>query len=273
MFVLVSSFVFVSVTVFISVSVKAFIKQFIKTYMSEFFRKNLPESPSLRNSVLTYTINYCIISTVKEIQTTHSCGLNYVKGGNEMSHNIHHADYPLNVNRGKVQAEWDNYAAHEDWREGCSGLPNPIRWLEIGISETYQDAMKRIDEIDNGWYDQIAVKYKEYKPKATKKRQELELRLREAMSILTERRNKVHYAARNVSSEYIGCKECGSKIVVKYIKSNRCPVCGHDLRPASALEAIKRAEAKVTELQKKLDEESKKGKYEVRWLVKIEYHT
>ena len=69
MFVLVSSFVFVSVTVFISVSVKAFIKQFIKTYMSEFFRKNLPESPSLRNSVLTYTINYCIISTVKEIQT------------------------------------------------------------------------------------------------------------------------------------------------------------------------------------------------------------
>ena len=47
-----------------------------------------------------------------------------------MGHNIHYATYPENINKQVVQYEWDEYAAHEDWQEGCSGLPGKIRWID-----------------------------------------------------------------------------------------------------------------------------------------------
>ena len=47
-----------------------------------------------------------------------------------MSHNIRYAEYPENVNRKKVQANWDNHVRHEDWQEGANGLPGQIRWIE-----------------------------------------------------------------------------------------------------------------------------------------------
>ena len=47
-----------------------------------------------------------------------------------MSHNIRHTTYPEKVNKKAVQAEWDEYAAHEGWQEGCSGLCQPIRWID-----------------------------------------------------------------------------------------------------------------------------------------------
>ena len=188
-----------------------------------------------------------------------------------MSHNIMHSTYPLNVNRGRVQNEWDVYVSRADYGEGASGLPNPIRWIENGVCENYEEAEKRIEELDDGWYDQIAVKYKQYKPCTSKKYESLEHRLKEAYKILEERRNKVHYA--NVSSEFIGCKHCGSRISTKYIRGNYCPICRADLRPASILRIVKKQEEKVEELRKQLSEEKRKGKYDIYWLVKIEYHT
>lgn len=38
-----------------------------------------------------------------------------------MGHNIMHEVYPENVDRNKVQRDWDNYAAHADREEGCGG--------------------------------------------------------------------------------------------------------------------------------------------------------
>ena len=46
-----------------------------------------------------------------------------------MSHSIHYGTYNENVNKKSVQADWDHYAAMEDWQEGCSGLPGEIRWI------------------------------------------------------------------------------------------------------------------------------------------------
>ena len=190
-----------------------------------------------------------------------------------MSHNIMHEDYDLKVNKKSVQKSWDNYVAHADYGEGASGLPNPIRWIENGISESYGDAMERIEKLDNGWYDQIAVKYKDCKPCTTKKYQTLKTRLNDATISYNDKAGIIHYGPGRVSSEFIGCKHCGSKIATKYINSNACPVCGEDLRPASTLQSIANAKKKVEELKKQLAEEEKKAKYDVRWLVKIEYHT
>lgn len=190
-----------------------------------------------------------------------------------MSHNIMHETYPLGVNRKKVEASWDNYVAHADYGEGASGLPNPIRWIENGVSESYSEAEKRIEKLDDGWYDQLAVKYKEYQPCKTKKYLDLKTRLAEARKSYDEKVNRVHYSAQNVSSEFVGCKHCGSKIAVKYIKKNFCPVCGNDLRPASTLQNIENARKKVEDLEKQISIEESKAKYEIRWLLKIEYHT
>lgn len=45
-----------------------------------------------------------------------------------MGHEIRYADYAENVNPKKVQDDWNNYVAHEDWQEGASGA-SPIRWI------------------------------------------------------------------------------------------------------------------------------------------------
>ena len=79
-----------------------------------------------------------------------------------MGHNIMYSTYPENVNRKSVQAEWDDYVAHEDWQEGASGLVNPIEWHNITFNNE-EDAREWIDNHDKGWYRQIAVKYKQYK--------------------------------------------------------------------------------------------------------------
>lgn len=77
-----------------------------------------------------------------------------------MGHNIHHSTYPENINKKLVQAEWDEYAAHEDWQEGCTGLARDIRWIDH-VCDTLEEAETYIREHDSGWYDQLAVKFKD----------------------------------------------------------------------------------------------------------------
>lgn len=42
-----------------------------------------------------------------------------------MGHQIYYQTYSEKVNKQQVQHYWDNYAAHEDWQEGCTGLSEP----------------------------------------------------------------------------------------------------------------------------------------------------
>ncbi len=189
-------------------------------------------------------------------------------------HNIHTEDYPLKVNRASVQKHWDRVAAYEDRGEGCCGLGSDIRWLENQpVCESYEDAQKLIEKLDNGWYDQLAVRYKEYKPNTTKRYADMKKRLQMAKQEYTMKAERQHYSPSTVTSAFVGCKECKSSISVKHLHSNRCPVCGADLRPKSTLQNIENARKKIDDLRKALADEEKKGKYEVRWLVKIEYHT
>ncbi len=192
-----------------------------------------------------------------------------------MSHNIRTETYNEKVNRRKVQNEWDTVVAHEDYGEGATGLPNTIRWIENGLSEDYDEAMERIEKLDNGWYDCLAVKYKEYKTPNSKQYNELKERLNKANNDLYVKQTRQHYSEKTTKSAYIGCKECGSKISVKHLRRNYCPVCGKDLRPDTTLKEIQRIKTKIAELEKQLKEKERSNNknYEVRWLVKVEYHT
>lgn len=79
-----------------------------------------------------------------------------------MAHNIKHLTYKEDVDRKKVQANLDNYVAHEDWEEGCSGLNSPIRWIEnCGVLNSYDEALAYINSHDKGWYDSLAVRFKD----------------------------------------------------------------------------------------------------------------
>lgn len=65
------------------------------------------------------------------------------------------------------------------------------------------------------------------------------------------------------TSKYIGCPVCGSKLYLGYIKGEKCPLCGMDLRASSTIEKIKWYDRKAKEIAAKY-----KTKY---WLAKIEF--
>lgn len=188
-------------------------------------------------------------------------------------HNIEYYEYPENVNQKKVQMELDHHVAMEDYQEGCSGLNGDIRWLNrLGVAKDRDDAERLIKLNDRGWYDQLAVMF--YHPIRTQANQRLKT--------LDERENNARQAynakngvwAESLKAEFVGCRHCGSKLKRELIHTNICPVCRKDLRPDTTLAQVKAAELKWKKAQAEHNsyriDHSKK---EVRWLVKIEYHT
>ena len=190
-----------------------------------------------------------------------------------MSHNVEYFNYPEKVDKKRVQQELDNYAAAQDWQEGCQGPYHDIRWLDGTIYANYDEAEKAIEKMDKGNYDQLAVKFCYSNTVFTDaKRQELDRKRSEAITEARRRECKVY--PKTLSSAFLGCKKCGSRLKISYLTSNFCPVCKEDLRPEYILKSIRAADAKLESATKKLcDYIEKHSKKEVRWLVKIEYHT
>lgn len=194
-----------------------------------------------------------------------------------MSHTIYYRSYPANCNKAEVEESWDRIVQHEDYQEGASGLPNSIRWIDKTLN-SYDEAKNYIDTHDKGWYDCLAVKYLDFSNiKPSKKIGELETRLNSCHEAYWFKNNAFHFE--NAKAEFIGCKNCGSKIARKHLNGNSCPVCRGDLRPESTLKAIQAAKTAVDKARAALDAERKKynakchSKAKIRWLVKVEYHT
>jgi hypothetical protein len=192
-----------------------------------------------------------------------------------MSHNIKYFEYKENVDRRKVQNELDRYVAYEDREEGCSGLNTPIRWIESGgILANYDEALEYIKSHDKGWYDCLAVRYRDFDGKDTPALKRAREKLSAAFEKYREFNNKFHFA--DSKSAYIGCRKCGSKISHQYLKGNSCPICGDDLRPQSTKDTIARYKANVdraTDLVKVEEKKAVEKNGKTMWLVKIEYHT
>ncbi len=203
-------------------------------------------------------------------------------------HNIEYFTYDKDVDKKKVSANLDNYVAHEAWKEGSSGLYNPIRWIEK-ILDSFEAAEEYIKVHDKGDYDNLAVMYYEYpKFEATKTYEILKERAERLTRRYIELRDKIHYV--DVKSKFITCRFCESKISTAVLsgkiksfaywgKRNDCPVCGRDLRPESALDIIEKARLNAEKAGNDLKAEQKKiekkmiKQAKVKWLLKIEYHT
>ena len=187
-------------------------------------------------------------------------------------HNIEYYSYSRNVDKRKVQKELDEYVAHEDWQEGCCGLLRPIRWLGDKVYLSRQEAEEQIGKLDRGDYDQIAVLYEYHHNPRNDKEKELRDKQAECYKEYGKR-NAVLYAE-TVKSAFIGCKKCGSKLARGFIKANSCPVCRAELRPDHMLKSVEVAKNRWVKAQNDLNDYiMRKGKKEVMWLVKIEYHT
>lgn len=195
-----------------------------------------------------------------------------------MGHDIRYFEYSENCDKRKVEENLNNYAASADWQEGCSGLCRPIRWLS-DVCADYESAEQYIASHDSGDYDQLAVRFKACEKMPTDKEYAtLFERLRKCRDRLTTISNGFY--ADTVTSEYIGCKGCGSKLSRVHIakmRTNRCPLCGKDMRSETTLSRIEAAQKAVKEAEVALREKKlklkKKSTCEIRWLVKIEYHT
>lgn len=202
-----------------------------------------------------------------------------------MSHNIKHCDYPERVDRKKISQEINSYISYETRQEGGSGLLHPIRWIEdCGILTDYDAAEKYISEHDNGWYDALAVRYYVVDERllSSQKLMQLNKQQAELYKKYTEK-NEARYVD-SVSTAYIGCKQCGSKLSREYLKKmnshvNHCPLCNADLRSVTTQNSIAALKKRLDSCREQVNTETKKlevkmrKKASVRWLVKFEYHT
>ena len=147
------------------------------------------------------------------------------------------------------------------------------------ICDSWDDAVKWIDDHDNGFYDDHAVRYrKNISPTVTmRKKKEQINRIRESYKSFLESAK-----LKNRKSEYVTCPECGSKInipaLVKYCSEDMhsCPLCGTSLwskstmeRNQSFLQRIKKAKREYKELEAK---NNKKSSADLGWCVKVEVH-
>lgn len=190
-----------------------------------------------------------------------------------MSHNIEYRSYDEKVNRKNVLESINYIVSHETWQEGGHGIDR-LRWLDdVSPRDSYDSAKEYIENHEIGHYDCLAVRYKVMK-EPTKALQSAREKLSAAYTHYNELDRKFVFA--DHSSEFIGCKECGSRIARKYLKSNFCPICHYDMRSDTIKKQIGSAKNKIEELIKKVAEEEKKAtekNFEIRWLVKYEYHT
>lgn len=197
-----------------------------------------------------------------------------------MSHNVKFFTYQETVDKKRAETDLSAFVAHEDWQEGCSGLPNPIRWLDI-IADSEEKAGQLIAERDRGNYDCLAVKFRETPRDYMKTKKYIAWvdKQKRAYSRYRDEETKIRLSGQK--SAYVSCKKCGSflnraVLIQKFgQRANYCPLCGADFRSPTVLKTIENAKERYDKVCADLKEAEKKAarNSKIRWLVKIEYHT
>jgi hypothetical protein len=184
-------------------------------------------------------------------------------------HNIGYMSQPENVKR-----DWVMSVISQEAEDNGDGYYGPMHWHdEIKPLENREAAEARIKQLDRGWYNDHAVRYYSYDDaKVTNKMVEYR------QQIAKLQKKKAEYAeknsVRNFKADYIGCKQCGSKVSRKHLCTDFCPVCHNDLRSETTKTTLLNYDARIRELWNKIEEEKKKQKSakKTMWLIKYEYH-
>lgn len=184
-------------------------------------------------------------------------------------------DYPESVDKETIMREIDDSLENE------RGRYDPVfQGYVFSNMEPFEDRDKALEYL----YSDAGGKYYRNKnfgvryysredKKKTKKMQDLERRISE-----TEGKMAKYIAEHSVSTfkaEFIGCPECKSKIAKRFIPStNKCPLCGADLRSETTIKILNGYKQKIKELNKLLETEIKKNqkKGEVYWLISAQLY-
>lgn len=193
-----------------------------------------------------------------------------------MGHMIDYRSFNAEKNtKAEIEDKLNYWAACECYQEGAGGLPERIKWHDELCFDSEEKAQQWISAHDHT-YAQIAAKYTKGKAFTPSKTLEsLKARKIQAWKDYNILKSKLHFA--DLKSQTISCKNCESKLNKKYLKDNKCPVCGKDLRPKSTLARINSLYNKYDVLAKEYDkklaeEKKKKGGSDIYWLIKTEIH-
>lgn len=151
-----------------------------------------------------------------------------------MGHNIEYFNYDESTNQKDIEAKLASYVQHETWQEG--GSMSPIRWLKQSPLPDRDAAEQFIKRHDKGWYDCLAVRYKE--PVITQAIRAAQKAEAAAWKKWRDLDNEVYVTT--LTSEFISCKACKSRLNRKMlaipkigIPRNTCPVCHAESEPAN----------------------------------------
>lgn len=189
-----------------------------------------------------------------------------------MSHAI---DYFITDKRSDIMKIADDFAyCNVDRYENPDGRYHGRMTIHDDIiCESYTDALEKIQRLDNGWYDDHAVRYKD---KDSLKPNKTMLAIESKMEKLLADKQKYEeeHSVKNRKSKFVGCQQCGSKLSVEHLRREYCPVCGTDLRADYILERLDKYDADYKALAQKYHEvvKNRKDKCPLRWLVKVEVH-
>ncbi len=160
-----------------------------------------------------------------------------------------------------------------DRQENRSGsYHGNMRISEDKVFPDRDSAEEYIDNLD-GFYQDYAVRFHDITSLPhSKKAKQLEEKISELRAKKSEY-IKAHSVKTHKSAQ-VGCKNCGSKLTIKYLGSEMCPVCGLDLRSDYILEQVRSYDQKVLDVEKTLKEERRKQheKAPIKWLVKVDVH-
>ena len=187
----------------------------------------------------------------------------------------HAIDYYVTDKRSNIMSVAEKHAFYNtDRGENPSGSYHGNMHIhDKPICESYEDAVEHIASWDTGWYSDHAVQFKDRDAlKPTKQMESLRMKADKIRADKAEYIKK--HSIKERKSEYSGCKKCGSRLSNKHLRSNRCPLCGADLRADYIVERIDKYDKDCEETLKKLEELKRKqsGKCLIRWLVKVEVH-
>lgn len=154
----------------------------------------------------------------------------------------------------------DTYAGHMGIAQGISITSKSFKTVSEAEDYVEQNAQK--------WGPAIAVKVGDFSkvfPVTTTEKKEVE-KHKELKSKFDNWETDLISRVKQSKSTQRGCKKCGSKISVKYVKTTACPVCGNhhfvetetDKKNYESLRTkLKAQQEKVSALSKKYDEKNK----------------
>lgn len=188
-----------------------------------------------------------------------------------MSHERKTFVYAYSTSKKSIESKLSTYAEARCVEER-GGLPCGINWINSKIYDSEADAREAVERMSTARYNCIAVPFRQADMSAEKIR---DLQRKECAAWNAYNTASREVVAKSFKSQYLGCKNCGSKLNKDFLLTNRCPLCGTDMRSPTELQRIARLKAKAEAASNAKEAEerkmSKKSK-DMFWLVQIEYH-